>query len=529
MTRISFPALALVVIAIAQGVPAFGAGTDVSINALLSRFEKDSRSVINAPPPYVDEDASEEIRFSREAIESGRALTERDRERSRLCMNWNGKKNCLSRRAGTRSEIQGSDLPEALVDPNPSNGTTVLIRKLEDLEKKGLMRAKLSTQPWSDDYWGDYKGIVGARYADPGFPGAHPDLAVAFDWKRNHQYVINYPADRIARRGSDDDVKLLSPSEKYELLIGDRNFSITEKMWRRGERYYESEGKVDPWMGICHGWAPASLMLPRPSNMLRLKSADGAREIKFYPSDLKALADLLWAEADFESRFIGGRCDQVHPRTDENGRIINQECFDTNPGTWHLAVTNQIGIAHRGLIMDASYDYRIWNQPVLGYSYHYFNPRSMQKVSSLEGARVSMTDFTHDKFKRYRSSKAKSVVGIVMDVTYVAETQPAHAHTDSPQQDRLRTIRYVYDLEQDSSGRIVGGEWYMNQHPDFLWVPAQGAHAVSEYEKLAIEPWDLSGVLPTSWQLAAREASADGLPLAKIVEALVAKSASLSQ
>jgi hypothetical protein len=140
-----------------------------------------------------------------------------------------------------------------------------------------------------------------------------------------------------------------------------------------------------------------------------------------------------------------------------------------------------------------------------------------------------MTDFTHDKFKRYRSSKAKSVVGIVMDVTYVAETQPAHARTDSPQQDRLRTIRYVYDLEQDSSGRIVGGEWYMNQHPDFLWVPAQGAHAVSEYEKLAIEPWDLSGVLPTSWQLAAREASADGLPLAKIVEALVAKSASLSQ
>jgi hypothetical protein len=177
--------------------------------------------------------------------------------------------------------------------------------------------------------------------------------------------------------------------------------------------------------------------------------------------------------------------------------------------------------------MDASYDERIWNQPVLGYSYRYFNPKSMKQVSSLEDARVPLDSFAHDKFRRYRSTKAKSLAGIVMDLTYAAGTHPSHAHEDSVKQDRLRTIRYVYDLELDSNGKIIGGEWYMNQHPDFLWVPTQGTHAVSDYEKLATGDWNASGMLPDAWQSAARGASADGLPLAKIIEAMIFKSASM--
>jgi hypothetical protein len=176
--------------------------------------------------------------------------------------------------------------------------------------------------------------------------------------------------------------------------------------------------------------------------------------------------------------------------------------------------------------MDASYDERIWNQPVVGYTYHYFNPQSMKQVHALEDAKMSISDFSHDKFKRYRSKNARYVVGIMMDLTYVAETRPSHSHEDSPDRDHLRTIRYVYDLELDASENIIGGEWYMNQHPDFLWVPTPGAHAVSDYERLATESWDMNGILPASWQSAAREASADGIPLAKLVEAMIKKAAS---
>jgi hypothetical protein len=259
-----------------------------------------------------------------------------------------------------------------------------------------------------------------------------------------------------------------------------------------------------------------------------LQSADGAHVLRFYPSDIKALADLLWAEGEFNSRFIGGRCHDVNPKTDENGRILRQQCFDTNPGTWHLAVANQIGISRRSLIMDAAYDYRIWNQPVLGYAYHYFNPQSMKYVHNLADARVPMSEFSNDKFRRYRSAKTKAVVGIIMDLTYVASTRPSHAHEDSPEQDHLRTIRYLYDLELDSEGKIIGGEWYMNQHPDFLWVPEPSAQPQSEYESQASGTWNATAILPVSWQSAARNASEDGQPLTKIVEALVSKASSLS-
>jgi len=49
---------------------------------------------------------------------------------------------------------------------------------------------------------------------------------------------------------------------------------------------------VETWMGICHGWAPASYMLARPRRTLSLKSPDGVL-IRFFPSDVKALASLL--------------------------------------------------------------------------------------------------------------------------------------------------------------------------------------------------------------------------------------------
>ena len=44
-------------------------------------------------------------------------------------------------------------------------------------------------------------------------------------------------------------------------------------------------------MGICHGWAPAAFMVQRPTKMVEVLAADGKTKIKFYPSDIKALAN----------------------------------------------------------------------------------------------------------------------------------------------------------------------------------------------------------------------------------------------
>jgi hypothetical protein len=173
-------------------------------------------------------------------------------------------------------------------------------------------------------------------------------------------------------------------------------------------------------------------------------------------------------------------------------------------------------------VLDATYDYQVWNQPALGYSYSYFNPQTLAYSDDLAGARVPMAQFTADKFGRYRSKKAAFVVGITMDFTYVHETLPSHASSDDASQDSLRTVRYYYDLELDQQDRVIGGEWYANQHPDFLWVPKPGTHASSVAEGQASGSWKGAGILPTSWRNAAKRAENSGQPLGKLVETLLA-------
>jgi hypothetical protein len=305
-------------------------------------------------------------------------------------------------------------------------------------------------------------------------------------------------------------------------MVGDMSTPLTQLMWNRGAEYAAgNNGVVEEWMGICHGWAPASFMLDRPTQAVKIIAADGRTPITFYPSDIKALGSLLWAEAGPASRFIGGRCDDKKPKKDTNGRLTSPECFDNNPGTWHQAVVNQIGVSHRGMVLDATYDYEVWNQPVLGYSYTYFNPVLMKPVEKLEEARVALTAYEKDKFHDYRSKEAVAVVGIVMDLTYIAETQPTHSPIDSPDLDASSRVRYVYDLELDAKGRIVGGEWYQNAHPDFLWTPDSQAHAMTHADRFASGAWDIAKPVPETWRKAAAISSPTGAPLGKIVEALI--------
>jgi hypothetical protein len=386
--------------------------------------------------------------------------------------------------------------------------------KLSAMEDARLLKADLPETPWSDDYWGIYLGVLGNRYADPNYPASQ-------DWKQNYDYVTQRPAEKVVASGNLGDINLLSPSEKYDLLVGDAAFSLTKAMWAEGKATYDSKGSVETWMGICHGWAPASYNLARPRKAITVRSPSGL-PVHLYPSDIKALCSLLWAYSSPDVRFIGTRCNEQDPPKDENGRVLSSAAFDTNPGTWHLAMVNQIGVAKRSLVMDATYDYQVWNQPLAGYEYHYFNPNGMRSAATLREATVARGDFTRDRFAKYRSRDYVAAVGVAMRTRYVSETAPYHAPMDEASADAITVVDYFYDLELDGDGRILGGEWYLNRHPDFLWGPARGVRAVTPADAFATEEWSGAGPVPASWRSAAVRASADGLPLAKIVERLVA-------
>jgi hypothetical protein len=171
--------------------------------------------------------------------------------------------------------------------------------------------------------------------------------------------------------------------------------------------------------------------------------------------------------------------------------------------------------------LDATYDYEVWNQPMYGYQYSYFNPQRNRPAASLREATVSRQAFTNDRFRRYRSAQTAAVVGIAMRASYIVETAPTHADTDDSTKDRIHSVDYLYDLELDASGRILGGEWRQNVHPDFLWTPPPQARAVTAADQFATGTWSVSQAVPQPWRQAARRGSRFGAPLAKVVERLI--------
>ena len=407
-----------------------------------------------------------------------------------------------------RAPFEANDRAENLAD-------TVAHRTVEAMEAAGLQAARLPENPWSDDYWAICTGQLGKRYADPRFPQN-------MNWEESHHYVLDHTAADIAATGDAAAIDALSPAEKYDLLVGDQGFSLTRYMWEQGRYYFEKNGEVETWMGICHGWAPASYMLGRPTRPVTVLAADEKTNITFHPADIKALASQLWARSRTSSRFIGGRCNDKDPAEDANGRVTSQRCFDTNPGTWHLAVVNQIGVAKRSFIIDATYDYEVWNQPVVAYDYQLFHPVT-RAVGPAAGCVVPISELGEDRFKAYRSPSARFIVGLQMQLSYIAETNPRHQAVDGADNDRVRRVEYVYDLELDANRQIIGGEWHQQAHPDFLWTPAPGIKAITPADRFSPGTWS-QGTVPFLWRIGARNGASQGLPLARIVEGLIARS-----
>ncbi|MBJ6611683.1 MAG: hypothetical protein JG718_15080 [Candidatus Thiothrix moscowensis] len=472
------------------------------INDDLQAFSQDTVTFMQRRPPKTDaagNPTTGATLFSQEAIDSKAFIAARDSQRMHILQGEGGE---------TRAAIASNDRAENLVD-------TFKYNKLADIESAGLMQATLAESPWSDDYWAIYKGILGARYADPSFPASA-------DWKANHDYIRSNPASAILTSGSASRINKLSPAEKYDALVGDANESLTKAGWAEGKSYYDMHGEVESWMGICHGWAPGAYMLGRPLKAVTVKTPNNV-PITFYPSDIKALASLLWANVAPATRFIGGRCNDKEPATDSaTGRTTSSQCFDTNPGTWHLAVVNQIGVSKRSMVLDVTYDYEVWNQPTYAYSYRYFDPQTRKYKSKLDEAMISMASFTADKFRAFRSPNTKFVVGIQMTVSYVVETRPSHREEDNPSHDAIQQATYYYDLELDADKKIIGGEWYQNLHPDFLWTPAKSARAQTAYDAQATGSWAQGSPLPQAWRTAAQSASkSQSAPLAAIVEHLI--------
>jgi hypothetical protein len=389
-----------------------------------------------------------------------------------------------------------------------------ILRDLQEMENHSLKTGRADRQPWSGDYWPYSSGLIASRFFDPGFQEF-------VDWKDRYDYVNSHPLIQFL---SPEKLSQLSPAEKYDLLTGSQQGTLTKSMWAQGKIYFDEKGDVEGWMGLCHGWAPAAIVEPRPEKAIQVTSADGQQQLDLVPAELKGLLTYSWATNSYDSAMLGERCNEENPAEDENGRLQNPDCFDLNPGTWHLAIVNRLGLRKKSFVMDATYDYQVWNQPVLEYSYQYFHPQTGQAVSSWKNAQISLSDWNEDPYRKYRSPEARSIVGVQMKVAYMIESRVGDAREDSASHDLIRWVVYTYDLELDEKDQIIGGEWHQVAHPDFIWTPLENARPNSTLDSALKGPWDPEMRLPAQWIKTATKASSHGVILNQVVQGLLRKS-----
>ncbi len=466
---------------------------DQQIENFLREFHRNPQKMMNKLPPQIIEGKVVERGFINNEFLDRHLISEKDKLRRKVIRN-------SEFQLQPWSAFAEGDNVAAIID----NG--VVVTNILELHKRGVSSKKLTQPFWSDSYWPIAQGLLGVRYRAAGNPRAKTD------WMANYGYFLANPTWSVS-------TSLLSPAEKYDLLVGDRNMTLTNYSWNRGRVYNQTHnGYVPSWMGICHGWSAATHMEAKiPYGSITLQTPDGT-PIRFFQSDIKGLTSLLWANTTLPTRFLGYRC-ETHPPRDGMGRTVDDKCRDNNPGTLFLALSNQLGLNNRSVVIDATYDAEVWNFSVIAYRSIFFNPQTFQQTDNLRQAIIPVGKFTIDKFKKYRAPGTAYVVGVTMDVTHLNEANANHGVQTTP---RTKTQRYMMDIELDANYNIIGGEWYTRIHPDFLWTYAKGSQAMAPGDSdIVAEDWNVKNPVPPEWADAARKSSREGMPLYSVLKKIV--------
>lgn len=486
-----------------ESVLANGLASPTDTVEFLKRFHRDPKTTMNSPFAKWDETGkpvpADFTAFGTLAPSKKELLAARASVRDRLCRAGGRKCDPTAVKRDLRMGLnEKNQISLFLIEPEH-------LETLSEMEERKLLEGQSPRAPWSDSFWPAQKGLIARRWIERGFPDSR-------NFMDNYNYFLANPP------GSNG-LNTMSPAEKYDYLVGDYSYRLTNANWDDGKSTWDKKGAVPGWAGICHGWSPAAILTPAPKKSVTVIAANG-RPITFYPSDIKALSSSAFANSPPKNYFAGSRCNTGRPTEDEFGRVIDPACWDVNPATWHMAIVNEMGVHRRSFVIDAQYDFQIWNYPLYSYRYSYFNPQTLTTSDTLGGAAVAIDDFVIDKFKKYRSADAKYEVGIAMEISYAIETAPSTKPLQTP---KLHAVKMLYDLELDRSGKIIGGEWYSNFHPDFIWHFAPDSQPISKGELgLTTAPtWNGDEPISEGLQEAARVSSREMQPLAVVIQTLV--------
>lgn len=303
---------------------------------------------------------------------------------------------------------------------SPQIMSTFFIHDFSELPQQGNTEA--FGRYWSGHYWPLNKGSINYRW-----------------YARNKiGFNLSSPGFNEAKKMSIPELAELSPAEKYDLFVGNYHYPLTQEVSKL------ANPKAQPWEGMCHGWSPASMNHIEPRSKL-MPNPDGI-EVPFGSTDIKALLSYYYAykfQAP-DTHQIGKRC--------YKGPFLNDEkdCWnDLNAGAFHIILANRIGLDKKGFIADLNRFKEIWNHPVTRYE------------------SMILEEFPPDQFS---ASGTIRQLKLKTRIKYLDESgldwHPVIGTSKQVYKEKI----YLYDVELDARGRIIGGDWLSKDRPDFLWL-----------------------------------------------------------
>lgn len=340
---------------------------------------------------------------------------------------------------------------------DPTRIATNFEYRYEELPANG----RFEGTAWAASYWPTLQGSSNYRWQGEGVLSPMEKYDVAFhDWTAEGEFSETVPKE-CGETASDYRryVDWLGPAASWQATAQNRDRLFdgrdNDDDGEADECGFGEQDGIESWWGLCHAWAPAAILEPEP---LHAVEYNGQR---FEVADIKAL--IMTAYDGTVSTGVGGRCNLREVEHDDSGRIIADECRDVNAGAWHVVISNLLGLHGRAFVEDRTFDFQVWNQPLLAYEITAQEEIELGRALELLNSEGEAYPFNADAVK---------FVEVRMTTDYLIE---GHQETRPlGEEGYIRHDHYHYILELDAEGRIIGGEWVgesIDNHPDFLWVP----------------------------------------------------------
>lgn len=374
----------------------------------------------------------------------------------------------------------GATLDAWRYDNDPLRFRVALDLRVDALPVQGVV----ARRPWADSYWPTFQDGINHRWQktgrflddlspaekyDAAFNGWDPQRVRGLRPYRAEYGHFDEPFDARYYHN-------LGPlAQECSLRYGNlrtRNAAAAGLLRPDGSAKSGNEaedfGGLETWFGLCHAWAPASILEPEPLRPVV------HRGIRFEVSDIKALIIACYDRTN--ATLVGTRNDARDVDLDARGRARKADARDVNPGAFHVLLANLLGRDGRSFVEDRTATYEVWTQPI-----REFRVRRFDEVDEVAAATLVQAGGDY-----HFNALATRFFHVRTEVDYITDS-PASTRPNAGTTMYERTDPYTYVLEADARGEILGGEWVGTsrvEHPDFLWLPSGPLRPLSPFVTL---------------------------------------------